>query len=88
MLYDLAQEDFCPLNNRRLLTIMLGVDEKYRVYPDHIMERKVTEALWPELVTFPYTPSRKLPTRGIRDIQLLQWLKYLLFEEKKSRLEK
>lgn len=88
LLYDLAQEDFCPFNNRHLLTIMLGVDEKYRVYPHHIMERKVIETLWPELLAFPFSPSRKLPTRGIRDIRFLQWLKYLLFEEKKSRLEK
>lgn len=88
MLYDLAQEDFCPLNNRQLLRLMLGVDEKYRSYPTHIMERKVIQSLWPELLEFPFTPSRKLPQKGLRDNQFLQWLKYLLLENKKSRLEK
>jgi hypothetical protein len=88
MLYDLAQEDFCPLNNRQLLRLMLGVDEKYRSYPLHIMERKVIGYLWPELLEFPFTPSRKLPQKSLRDNQFLQWLKYFLLENKKNRLEK
>jgi hypothetical protein len=91
LLYDLAQEDFCPLNNRKLLKIMLGVDPKYRSYPDHIMQRRIITQLWPELAEFPFTPSRKVPHRTWRDskaMNILRWMKYLLFEEKHGRLDK
>ena len=57
MLCDLAQEDFCPLNNRQLLRLMLGVDEKYRSYPQHLIECKFIQFLWPALLEFPFTPA-------------------------------
>jgi hypothetical protein len=69
---------------------MLGVDPKYRSYPDHIMERQITATLWPELAKFPYSPSRKVPHKRFLDgpiLNGLRWVRYLLFEEKHGRLE-
>jgi len=54
---DLSNQDFAPISNRRFITAMLGVDVKYRSYPDHIMERRITATLWPELDQFPYHPK-------------------------------
>ncbi len=87
---DLSHQDFAPISNRRFITAMLGVDVKYRSYPDHIMERRITATLWPELDQFPYTPSRKKPKKRFLDgpiLNGLRWVRYLLFEEKHGRLE-
>lgn len=90
LINDLAQEDFCPLNNRQLLTIMLGVNPRYRSYPDHILQRSITRRFWPEMDQFPYTPSRVKPHKTFRDSLVmngLRWVKYELFEEKSNRLD-
>lgn len=87
---DLSHQDFAPISNRRFITTMLGVDPKYRSYPDHIMERQITATLWPELAKFPYSPSRKVPQKRFLDgpvLNSLRWVRYLLFEEKHGRLE-
>lgn len=87
---DLSHQDFAPISNRRFINAMLGVSTKYRSYPDHIMERRITATLWPELDQFPYTPSRKKPKKRFLDgpiLNTLRWVRYLLFEEKHGRLE-
>ncbi|HWR65401.1 MAG TPA: hypothetical protein VN364_04735 [Bellilinea sp.] len=87
---DLSHQDFAPISNRRFINTMLGVDPKYRSYPDHIMERRITAALWPELAKFPYSPSRKVPHKRFIDgpiLNGLRWVRYFLFEEKHGRLE-
>ena len=87
---DLSHQDFAPISNRRFIAAMLGVDPKYRSYPDHIMERQITATLWPELAKFPYSPSRKVPHKRFFDgpiLNALRWVRYLLFEEKHGRLE-
>jgi hypothetical protein len=55
------------------------------------MQRRIITQLWPELAEFPFTPSRKVPHRTWRDskaMNILRWMKYLLFEEKHGRLDK
>lgn len=70
MVMNLAQSEFTLFNCRRFFTIMLGIDPKYRSYPQHIAQRRITEYLWPELAQFPYTPSRKLPKKKFTETQL------------------
>ncbi len=87
---DLSHQDYAPISNRRFINTMLGVDPKYRSYPDHIMERQITATLWPELAKFPYSPSRKVPHKRFLDgpiLNGLRWARYFLFEEKHGRLE-
>ncbi len=62
-IFDIAQEDFTPFNNRKFFEVMLGIDPKYRSYPYHIAQREIVKYLWPELAQFAYTPSRKLPRK-------------------------
>ncbi len=62
-IFDIAQEDFTPFNDRKFFEVMLGIDPKYRSYPYHIAQREIVKYLWPELAQFPYTPSRKLPRK-------------------------
>lgn len=80
-IFDIAQEDFTPFNNRRFFEVMLGIDPKYRSYPYHIAQREIVKYLWPELAQFPYTPSRKLPRRRWYDsapFMLLRKIKKLV----------
>ncbi len=87
---DLSHQDFAPISNRRFIQAMIGVDPKYRSYPEHIMERRIAATLWPELAKFPYTPSRKLPKKRFLDgpvLNGLRWVNYLLFKKKFGRLE-
>lgn len=87
---DLSHPDFAPISNRRFILAMLGVSPKYRSYPEHVMERRITAYLWPELAKFPYTPSRKLPRKIFLDgpfLNSLRWTNYLLFKKKFGRLE-
>jgi hypothetical protein len=50
---DIAIDQFCPFNNRLLLTTMLSVDEKYRRYPDYILFYNIIKKLWPETLGEP-----------------------------------
>lgn len=87
---DLSHQDFAPISNRRFIKAMIGVDPKYRSYPEHVMERRITAVLWPELAKFPYTPSRKLPKKRFLDgpvLNGLRWANYLIFKKKIGRLE-
>jgi hypothetical protein len=70
MVFNLAQSEFTLFNCRRFFTIMQGIDPKYRSYPLHLAQRRITEYLWPELAQFPYTPSRKLPQKKFSDTKL------------------
>jgi hypothetical protein len=56
---------------------MQGIDPKYRSYPFHIAQRRITAYLWPELADFPYTPSRTLPTKKFTDTKLYYILRSL-----------
>jgi hypothetical protein len=77
MVFNLAQSEFTLFNCRKFFTIMLGIAPKYRSYPMHIAQRRITAYLWPELAEFPYTPSRKLPTKKFRDTKLYYTLRMI-----------
>ncbi len=77
MVFNVAQSEFTLFNSRRFFTIMLGIDPKYRSYPAHIAQRRITAYLWPELAEFPYTPSRILPTKKFSDTKLYYTLRMI-----------
>jgi hypothetical protein len=54
--YDMVQESFSPLNNRRLLRIMLEIDPQMRRAPDFKLFAELIEALWPDVLSEPINP--------------------------------
>lgn len=54
--YDMVQESFSPLNNRRLLGIMLTIDPRMRRAPDFKLFAEMIEILWPEVLSEPINP--------------------------------
>ncbi len=54
--YDMAQESFAPLSNRRLLRVMLTVDAGMRRGPDFRLLADLIEALWPDVLSEPINP--------------------------------
>jgi hypothetical protein len=50
---DISIEQFSPFNNRQLLTILLSVDEKFRIFPNYELFYKIMEKLWPETLKVP-----------------------------------
>jgi len=77
MIFNVAQSEFTLFNCRKFFTIMQGINPKYRSYPMHIAQRRITAYLWPELAEFPYTPSRKLPTKKFSDTKLYYTLRMI-----------
>jgi hypothetical protein len=75
--FGMAQREFTLFNCRKFFTIMQGIDPKYRSYPLHIAQRRITGYLWPELAEFPYTPHRIIPTKKFSDTQLYYFLRSL-----------
>ena len=69
--YDMVQESFSPLNNRHLLSVMLGVDPKSRCSPDFRMFTDLINGLWPDVLSEPINPPEKtsLPRRLINAIK-------------------
>lgn len=53
---DLAIEEFCPFNNRKLMMILLGTKRKYRSEPDYILSKKIISFLWNEVLEEPINP--------------------------------
>lgn len=53
---DIAIEEFCPFNNRKLIMLMLKADKKYRSAPKYILYNKIIENLWDEVLTEPINP--------------------------------
>lgn len=66
-------EIFVPYNNRYLLSLMLGLDKKYRIYPKYQLHEALIKKLWPELMEWPINPATKkhksLPFRVKRRIK-------------------
>jgi hypothetical protein len=50
---DLAIDQISPFNNRLLLTTLMGVDIKYRIYPNFTLYTKIIKNLWPEALSQP-----------------------------------
>jgi len=57
--WDITQEAFTPFANRKLLDIMLGVDERFRARrrSDHELYHGIITTNWPELMREPINPS-------------------------------
>ncbi|MBJ3793540.1 hypothetical protein I8J38_34180, partial [Bacillus sp. OA1] len=53
---DIAIEEFCPFNNRRLLIALLKLEKEYRQGPEHIIYKKMINSLWPETLSEPINP--------------------------------
>ncbi|PFP72647.1 hypothetical protein COJ99_07285 [Bacillus cereus] len=53
---DIAIEEFCPFNNRRLLIALLKLGKEYRQGPEHIIYKKMINSLWPETLSEPINP--------------------------------
>lgn len=55
---DIVQETFTPYNCRKLLNYMLGVNVKYRDFPDYKLYKKIIEEMWEETLSYPINPSK------------------------------
>jgi hypothetical protein len=61
--FDIAwREIITPYNCREVLTIFLGVDERYRRAPDYALFRQLIERLWPDVLQEPINPR---PRQGL-----------------------
>jgi hypothetical protein len=50
---DISIEQFSPFNNRLLITTMLSVDEKFRVFPKYTLYYQIIRKLWEETLQQP-----------------------------------
>ncbi len=57
---DIVIEEFCPFNCRRLITTLLSAPRELRVQPNNSLYRHLIDAMWPELLTFPFNPAPKI----------------------------
>ncbi len=60
---DIAIDEFDPYNSRYLYEIMLGVDSKYRKSYQSKLFIEMIRNMWPELLKFPFNPSKKFYDR-------------------------
>lgn len=58
--YDMVQESFSPLNNRRLLATMLALDTEWRRPPEFKLFSALIQALWPAVLCEPINPPERL----------------------------
>jgi hypothetical protein len=86
--FDIVQESFSPLNNRLLLTMMLGIRRERRQAPDFLMFHEIVETLWPETLAEPVNPpetqSRK---RHVLNLIKLTRLHRLVPAKRRSALK-
>ncbi len=65
--YDIAFESFTPFSCRKLLTLMLGVENQHRIAPNFTLQRGIIHHLWPELLQFEINPAETI-TNSIRNL--------------------
>ncbi|HZG17385.1 MAG TPA: hypothetical protein VE710_20590 [Candidatus Bathyarchaeia archaeon] len=53
---DIAIEEFWPYNNRKLLTTIMSVEEKYRKPPHYILFRELIKEMWDDTLSEPINP--------------------------------
>ncbi|WP_216700635.1 hypothetical protein [Priestia filamentosa] len=53
---DIAIEEFCPFNNRKLLMVLLKLDKKDRTSPNYELYQRLISDLWPETLNEPINP--------------------------------
>jgi hypothetical protein len=86
--YDMVQESFAPLNNRRLLQIMLTIPASLRRAPDFLFFSELIETLWPEVLSEPINPP-EFVSRKRRLLNLLKatGLQHLIPPSLKRRIK-
>jgi len=75
--FNMAQSEFTLFNCRNFFTVMQGINTKYRSFPMHIMQRRITEYLWPDLAEFPYTPHLTKPKKKFSNSMLYYYLRMI-----------
>ena len=59
--FDIAwREIIAPYNCREILTMLLAVDERYRRAPDYILFKRLMRRLWPEVLSEPINPQKRI----------------------------
>lgn len=53
---DIAIEEFYPFGTRRLVELILAVDQRLRPYTNSEVHRRIIQILWPDLLTEPINP--------------------------------
>lgn len=67
--WDVFQERFPPFGCRELQELLLGVDPSWREHPDYRLFVGVAKRLWPEVLSEPINPRKRIPlTRRVRSI--------------------
>lgn len=83
--FDLAHEEFTPFAHRKMLSIILGVNHKYRCMPKNTFQRMMVDASWPELSQIPYNPGQKLIKKPWYEGPWMtagRWIKYRLLKKR------
>ncbi|MDZ7720272.1 MAG: hypothetical protein U5K72_15760 [Balneolaceae bacterium] len=57
---DIAIEEFCPFNNRKLMMILLSTNKKYRIRPNYRLHNMIISYLWKDILREPINPMPKL----------------------------
>lgn len=71
--WEIASEVISPFNNRRLLTLLLGTERRYRTLPEFEVFRAMIRDAWPELLREPFNaPPRSNQIRQ-RLLKTLPW---------------
>ncbi len=86
--YDMAQESFAPLNNRRLLRVMLTVDAGMRRGPDFQLFADLIEVLWPDVLSEPINPPEPVSrARQVLNILKKTGLPQMIPAEAKAKIK-
>lgn len=86
-IFGLANEEFSPFGNRKILDVMLGVHSRYRSWPEITLEQEIVKYLWPELANFPYYSSWSMHGHKLKwyDGTLLNFLRKIRFKLKRQK---
>jgi hypothetical protein len=57
---DIAVDEVTPFNNRMVITMLLGVPAKHRIYPDYSLYSGLLEHLWPQALSETFNPRPKV----------------------------
>lgn len=71
--YDLVQESFAPFNCRSLLVALLSLDRSFRVRPQCLIMHDLIDAAWPELLSEPVNPPRRVGRAQALVRVLVKW---------------
>jgi hypothetical protein len=55
---DLSTEEFAPFNCRKMISLILGLDDKYRMPSNMLIYQEMIKTLWPEVLLEPVNPGR------------------------------